>query len=71
MYQVGDVVASCNFDNVLSPDGLLTGCPGIDFAELGEAHFRTDSTSDSLDTGPIADHTGNGGKSSDGTDSRS
>ena len=62
--QVGDVVARCDFDNVVSNDdgSLLTGCRDIDFAYYGEARFITDSSSDSADTGPSADHTGDGGK---------
>ena len=61
--QVGDVVARCDFDNVVNNDGsLTTGCRDIDFAYYGEARFITDSSSDSADTGPSADHTGDGGK---------
>ena len=62
MYQVGDVVTRCDFDNAASPDGLTTGCPLIEFSEFGHISFQIGSTSDSDDTGPSADHTGNGGK---------
>ena len=58
-FEAGDMVAQCDFDNT---DGLITGCPFIDFAQFGEINFDVASASDSADTGPTADHTGNGGK---------
>ena len=63
LYRVGDVVASCDFDSTSSSyHGLNTGCPGIVFSEFGNADFSVASASDSADTGPAADHTGDGGK---------
>ena len=56
-YEVGDVVASCDFDN---SDGLNTGCINVGVYEGGETVYHFSSTSDSVDTGPTADHTGNG-----------
>ena len=58
-YEVGDVVASCDFDN---SDGLSTGCINVGVYEGGETVYHFSSTSDSVDTGPTADHTGDGGK---------
>ena len=59
---MGDVVARCDFDSSNAPDGMLTDCPGMDLAEWGTFDFDFASSSDSVDTGPTADHTGNGGK---------
>ena len=61
VYEVGDVVASCDFDNSDDSDGLTTGCDGFD-PEYGNMGFNFASASDSADTGPTADHTGDGGK---------
>ena len=64
------MVIFCDFDNAMNgPDGLNSGCPGIEFS-VGNADFDVATTSDSADTGPTADHTGNGGKSSNETGSR-
>ena len=58
-----EVVVSCDFDSSGSDDGVTTGCPGVELSELTNNDFDFASTSDSADTGPSADHTGNGGKS--------
>ena len=71
-YDVGDVVASCDFDSSVSPpDGLTTGCTGVDLSPLGDTDFWFASGSNSADTGPAADHTGGGGKSNNRSSSRS
>ena len=56
-YAVGEVVASCNFDS-----GSSTGCNNIVFDENSEPRFEFASASQSADTGPTADHTGDNGK---------
>ena len=61
VHQIGDVIASCDFDNSDDSDGLTTGCDGFD-PEYGNMGFNFASASDSADTGPTADHTGDGGK---------
>ena len=58
-----EVVVSCDFDSSGGDDGVTTGCPGVELSELTNNDFDFASTSDSADTGPSADHTGNGGKS--------
>ena len=59
--QVGDVVASCDFDNSVVNNGLLVGCDGVGYSPAyGNFYFYLASSSDSADTGPAADHTGNG-----------
>ena len=62
VYEVGDVVASCDFDSSESNDGVTTGCDGVVLTEFTNMDFLFASTSDSADTGPSADHTGDGGK---------
>ena len=68
LHQVGDVVASCDFDSSNAPDGMLTDCPGMELSQLGTLDFYFADSSDSADTGPTADHTG-GGKCHNGTGS--
>ena len=63
--QVGDVVASCDFDNSVVNNGLLVGCDGVGYAEWTIIYFDLASSSDSADTGPAADHTGDGGECQD------
>ena len=57
-----EVVVRCDFDSSGSNDGVTTGCPGVELSELTNNDFDFASTSDSADTGPSADHTGDGGK---------
>ena len=68
--QVGDVVARCDFESTFNPEGLFTGCPGIEFSQAGDTDFDVASSSASADTGPSADHTGGGGKCYNGICSR-
>ena len=56
------MVASCDFDSSANDDGLTTGCPGVDVSMYADFDFAFASASDSADTGPTADHTGDGGK---------
>ena len=72
LHRVGDVIASCDFDSGVSPpDGPSTGCPGVDLSQLAGTEFWFASGSNSADTGPAADHTGDGGKSNNRSSSRS
>ena len=64
---VGEVVASCDFDSATSDIGLVTGCWGVYFSELGHFIFSVASTSYTSDTGPSADHTGEGGRCHNGS----
>ena len=68
-YEVGDVVFSCDFDNSVRNGGSFTGCPGIDHSEISQVQFLLASASDSADTGPTADHTGDGGTYHNGSGS--
>ena len=60
-HQVGDVVVSCDFENV-SPDSSDIGCDNVALFFDPATGFQFGSTSASADTGPSADHTSGSGK---------